>query len=560
MMAIPLLPFVLPGFVVVRVDVHETQLRVEAMSLARDAHCPACQHISRRIHSQYFRSAGDLPRSEYLVRLWLSVRRFRCENRTCPQRTFVERFPTIIPFRARRTVRLTRTLHTIATTLSANVGARLATKLRIRVSHDTLTRVLRTCPLPHVPTPRILGVDDFAFKKGHRYGTILVDLERHQPIDLLPDRTAGTLATWLQAHPGVQVIARDRSGEYARGATLGAPAAQQVADRWHLLQNLRDALERMCNRLYRTLQQLPPLLLPSAVATTNALLPMIQALRLPSTHEQALRAHARDRRFVRYTQVRALITAGVSQFQIAKQLQMSRAAVRRFALASLFPERRPRARQARMLDGFEDYLEERWRSGCTNASQLWRELLARGYPGVRKQVARWAQQHRARADQTTPANQSGTSSARTILADDTHAPPQHTHTPLPSPRQLAWLLLRTAARDTDEIPAFLAHILQHSPVLLAHTLAQQFQRILQTKTPELLDTWLAACDGSTSTELQSLATSFRADKAAVRAACAEPWSTGQVEGQNTRLKLLKREMYGRATFALLRQRVLANAC
>jgi transposase len=237
-------------------------------------------------------------------------------------------------------------------------------------------------------------VDDFAFKKGHRYGTLLVDLERHQPVELLPDRTAGALATWLHAHPGVTVIARDRSGEYARGATLGAPAAQQVADRWHLLQNLRDAVERICNRLYRTLQQLPPLTLPTVSATNYATLPMIQALRLPSAREQALRADARDRRLVRYDQARRLLSAGVSQLQIANQLQMGRATVRRFAAASTFPERVPRARQARLLDGYEGYLEERWCAGCTNASQLWREVHARGYRGVRKQVARWAQQQR----------------------------------------------------------------------------------------------------------------------------------------------------------------------
>lgn len=208
------IPFRLPGFVIHHVvDEGPDRLVIQAQSTAAFALCPDCAQPSTHIHSDYTRSRRDLPASGRQVRLILNVRRFRCPNEACPRKTFVERVPPVVPLHRQRTLRLSTRLQAVAFELSAEAGARVSRHLDRAVSGDTLLRILRQAPIPVVQPVRVLGVDDWAFKKGRRSGTVLVDLERHQPVDLLPDRTAESLATWLQAHPGSEIVSRDRSGE-----------------------------------------------------------------------------------------------------------------------------------------------------------------------------------------------------------------------------------------------------------------------------------------------------------------------------------------------------------
>lgn len=227
-------------------------IKLAVTTTASQAECPRCHRRSSRIHSRYIRHMVDLPWHGVAVKLELHTRRFRCLNSLCPQRIFCERLPRVVAHYARKTVRLSAALELIGLALGGEAGARLARELRLIVSPDTLLRRLRQAAQKESITPRIIGVDDFAFRRGRRYGTLLVDLERRCPIDLLPDREAETLSAWLKAHPGIEVVSRDRSRAYASGITEGAPGAMQVADRWHLLKNLREALEQFLKRVFPT--------------------------------------------------------------------------------------------------------------------------------------------------------------------------------------------------------------------------------------------------------------------------------------------------------------------
>ncbi len=249
--------------------------------------------------------------------------------------------------------------------------------------------MIRTTPPPEPPTPRVLGVDDWAQRKGHSYGTILVDLERHQPIELFPDREAASLSAWLAAHPGVEIICRDRAGAYADGTTTGAPAAVQVADRFHLLQNLQATLTRV-------LEQHPEALKPPATAATPVSVPAVAApavtppppasddpLRVvppatPSARDQAQAQQRRARRLARYEEVCRLRAAGLSVRAIAQQVGLNRATLQKYLAAPAFPERQPRPPRPSVLDPFKPYILERWNAGCHTGTTIWRELAERG--------------------------------------------------------------------------------------------------------------------------------------------------------------------------------------
>lgn len=231
----------------------ESSLTIVASSQTDEAGCPHCGQTSTRVHSTYQRHPRDLPVSGQTVRLSLHVRRFRCQNRACQHQTFVEPLPEVLPRYERQTKRLKVTLKRFAIALSGQAGSRLLEQIGMPTSGDALLRLAKEGSLSTLQTPQILGVDDFAFKRGRTYGTILVDLQTHRPIDLLRERTADALSHWLRAHPGVLVISRDRSTEYARGASDGAPQARQVADRFHLLMNFREATERALKRIHAEL-------------------------------------------------------------------------------------------------------------------------------------------------------------------------------------------------------------------------------------------------------------------------------------------------------------------
>jgi transposase len=310
----------------------QEKLTVCASSRSVQAECPACHEVSQRVHSYYHRSPRDLPASGQSVQLRLRVRRFRCPNAQCPQKTFAERLPDLVVPTARRTNRLTILFHVFAIHSGGEPGARLLKAVGTKVSPDTLLRLAKAGNTQEVTAPAILGVDDFAFRRGLNYGTLLIDWERHRVIDLLPDRTAETFATWLRAHPGVKWISRDRSGEYARGAQLGAPSAQQIMDRWHAIKNLREALERVVSRLSPRLS-----LREQHLSST----PFPRRKKARTTHEQAISDASRELRLARYEQVLECYQQGLPIAQIAKQMHLARATVYKYLAAESLEDTHP---------------------------------------------------------------------------------------------------------------------------------------------------------------------------------------------------------------------------
>lgn len=491
--------------------------------------CPGCGTRSRRVHSRYLRTLSDLPWEGVAVAIRLRTRRFFCTEVRCRKRIFTEPLPATVSRYGRRTCRSREALDGIAMALGGAAGSRLARQLGLLADRSTLLRLLRRRGTGQAPsTPRVLGIDDWAWRKGRRYGTILCDLERGTVIDLLPDRERGTVERWLSAHPGVEILSRDRDTEYAQAAHRAAPQATQVADRWHLLRSCSDALKASLPPYYGLLKQLaddrvPPSPLP---------VPVIPCLTGPlSPAKIEAKRRNRERRYARYLEVIERVKQGRSDGQIARELGMDRSTVVRWRQTGAYPERQdvPRPRQA---DDFSDYLQQRWDEGCRSGTALWVELRQRGFCGGKELVRIWIRRRYG-----LPSNRPRTPHLRPLPLRSTA-------------RRWMWLLLNDSVRGRK----MLAELHEQAPELAANAeAAQEFFRILRERDLPAWPRWL---EQARHTSLAGFATHLQRDEAAVLSALQLPWSNGPVEGHVHRLKLIKRQMYGRARFDLLRLRVL----
>ena len=513
------------GLLIERVSVWGEIIHLSVRCRATSACCPHCGGLSEVVHSRYTRHLGDLPIAGRQAIIDLNVRRFRCLRPECPRRTFVEQALVLAGRYAHQTVRLHSMLQTIGVTLGGRPGSRHCRRLAMPTSRTTLLRLVRALPDKCVVAPRVLGVDEFALRRGRRYGTILVDAQAHRVIDLLEDPSSDALVEWMAHHPGSKVICRDRDGVYASAARRGAPTALQVADRWHLAHNLADALERYAVRALASLRK---------DLTTVERRRSAARLRvaLPAPPSSSTRLVVRTHR--RHGEVHHLLQQGLTVSAIARRLKLDRKTVRRFVVAraptDLLRREGPRTKA---LDVYQPHLARRWREGQHVAKVLYNELRALGYRGSMRSVARYVANWR------------------------TDEPPSPAYALLPGPRTLAWLLLRRPSDLDNAEHALLNQLGQRDPDLTnTRRLVQLFMRMVRERRGRDLDAWVANVQANGPPELRGFGRNLRRDWDAVHAGLTKRWSSGCVEGHVNKLKVIKRQMYGRAKFDLLRKRVL----
>jgi len=543
------------GSRLVRTDFDGLTLTLGIATTNPNASCPVCGHETWRVHSHYTRCLAEEPVLGHRVRLRMTVRRFLCPRSGCPRRIFVEPLSGFAARHARTTTRLAQTHYAIGSALGGEAGARLAEKTAVPTSPDTLLRRVKQAAARSSGTPRLVGIDDWAWCKGQRYGTLVVDLATGDVIDLLPDRDAATVRTWLEAHPGVELVSRDRSSAYSQAASEAAPKAQQVADRWHLLKNVREAVERLLERhlpvITDALQPADPDPGKKADASvrddadaTTAMKPTPQEAlpaRTPASPRREAALAKRRRRIERFEQVHELRRQGTTIRAIARALGMSRKAVRRYLRRERCPDWRPGRATRSGMDAHREWIDGRIAEGRINASELHRELASRGVRLSYATVRRFLTKRLGRA---------GTVRPRVNAAKPKPTPP-------PSPKQLSFDWVRRPEKRTAEAQARLDAIRRASLDLTsALDLADEFTALIRKQSTGTLTEWLSRAEVSPCPEVRSFAEGIRRDESAVNAAVTTRWSNGPVEGHVNRLKTIKRQMYGRAGFALLKARVV----
>ncbi|EFB6609910.1 ISL3 family transposase, partial [Escherichia coli] len=466
--------------------------------------------------------------------LWLvfSVRHWYCRNPACSRKIFAESLAPFAGSHQQSSQALQNLQRQLGLIAGGEAGKRAATAVGLRCSADTLLRrVINTPETKQSGSPHV-GIDEWAWHRGHRYGTLIVNLDTHRPLVLLPGRDQRTLATWFRKYPEIQIVSRDRSGVYATAAREGAPQARQVADRWHLLKNIGDAPERMMYRHIPLIRLVASELSPKKSPDPEPSVPAA-SLRRP----ERLKQQTRKKRHQRWTEVMALHNKGCSFREISRITGLSRVTVSRWVRSGTFPEMSTRPPKRGLLDPWREWLKEQRESGNYNASRIWREMVARGFTGsetiVRDAVAKWRKGWN---------------------------PPVTTAVRLPSVSRVSrWLMPWRITRDEENYASrFISLMCEKEPELkIAQQLALEFYRILKTQNKSQLSSWFTRVHESGSAEFRRVAAGMEADAAAICEAISSHWSNGVVEGHVNRLKMLKRQMYGRAGFELLRQRVMS---
>jgi transposase len=521
--------FALPdGLEVAETSVTGPVLTLSLVATATTARCPFCGQESTHIRSTYTRHVTDVPCAGRQVQLILRVRKFRCDTTDCPRRIFVERLTPFIEPWARMTNRLSQTIEAIGLATSGELGSRFAPRLGLVTSPTTILRRTMTLSAQRSEAVSQLGIDDWSFRRGRQFGTILVNLATHEIIDLLPDRETETAQAWMQAHPEIDVVSRDRGENYAAAARKGAPRARQVADRYHLTDNLRDFVEEILARCRTEISQVAMRAQETGDDVEQASVPpfwLAQDAPLAGSAHLARHAERRDR----YQQLICLHEEGVTQKEIARRLGMAERTVRHWLTRGLpyaSPELRHKRRRG--FDPYAAYVRERFFQGSRNGLQLWRELQTQGYKGGSRAVYRFLAQLKQGSALTGEKAQQSQATPDSPVSRWTA-------------KQAVWWFIRDPSDLKKTEQETLVAIRQASPTAdMAYGLAQDFMGMLRHREGERLDVWLGQVRASHIPELQRFVQSIQRDKDAVLAGLTEPWSNGVVEGKINKLKLIKR--------------------
>ena len=506
--------FVPRGLVVDDATSDDAGALITVRSVARASACPGCGSPSERVHSRYRRRLADLlPISGRPVHLMVLARRFYCNAVLCGRRVFAERFDAdvLAPW-ARRTARLEHIVHHLGLALGGRPAAGFARRLMVPVSNDTLLRVVRRRGGPRFAPPAVVGVDDWAWRRNQRYGTLICDLERRRTIALLPDREPATAEAWLSGQPQIAVVARDRGGGYALAAAKALPEATQVADRWHLVENASRAF---LDAVRKSMRQVRAAI--GAATIDPGLL----------TAAERIQYEGYPRREEDNAVILGLARDGIPIKEVVRRTGRSRGLVRkvlRGQRSDIF-----RVRES-SIELHLPWLDAQWAAGERNGAALWRRLRKLGFRGCLRVVSEWAARRR-QADRADNAL-SRAPAARTIA------------------RLMTVGRDRLSRSEADTVAA----IEDGVPLLVeARETVAAFQAMVRKRALDALEPWLERAGSSL---VASFANGVLKDKATVAAAITSPWSNGQTEGQITKLKLVKRQMYGRGKLDLLQARVI----
>ena len=520
------------GLSLTQISQEESTLVLEVVSERFSSCCPLCTYPSDSIHSRYCRTVRDVPCGGQAVRLHLQVRKFFCQNPGCVRRIFTERLPGFVDSWGQMTLRLIAILQATGLATSGSLGTRLAARLGISASWMTILRRVMALATPEASSVTVLGIDDFSFKRGRKFGTILVDLSTHQVIDLLPERSVESAAAWMQSHPEIAYVSRDRGNDYAQATRKGAPQATPVADRFHLYKNLVEAIEPMVTRCCREIRkQLPPLPKPD-----RSRLPKAKEWRpTPAPFHERQRLSRLATNQERFEYMIELQKLGIPQDEIARRLGVTTRTIQNWNNRGSCPGSIRRRKRRSLFDPYAPYVLKRWKQGCKKGSQLYREIKVQGYTGTDRQVYRFLQ---------------------TLKQEPVELPALPVIS-LITAQEALWLIARPFHSLNEEERALLAQLCQGSSELATlHTLVQSFGRLIRNREGHRLEDWKKQVVGSGITELQRFVKGLERDQEAVLVGLTVAHSNGQVEGFVNKLKLIKRQSYGRASFPLLRQRVL----
>ena len=479
-------------------------IRVRARSTGGEVPCPGCGAGTGRVHGYHERTAADVPVDGRRVVVAARLRRLRCPVLGCRVQTFREQVPGTLERYRRRTARMEGQLAVVARELAGRASARLLPALGIRASRDTALRALLRIPLPPLRVPRVLGIDDFALRRGLVYATVLIDAETGRRIDVIPGRTTNAAGDWLREHPGVEVVCRDGSGAYGEAARRALPSAVQVSDRWHLWHGLGETVRKE---------------VAAHCACWAKGAPLQEGKRAETTLE-------------RWQQVHDLRGKGAGLLECARRLGLSLNTVKRYERASEpgRPQRVPKYRPT-LVDPYSDYLRKRRaEEPGVPGQQLLREIRDRGYQGSSNLLVRYINQGRLDGSQ-----------------------------PHLSPRRAARLLLTRPDRLAAGQQETVSRVEAACPEMTAlATLIRDFAALLAPDPGNAtrLQDWITSARAADLPHVHAFTRGLDLDIQAATAALTLPFHNGRTEGVNTRTKMIKRQMYGRAGFALLRHRIL----